>query len=200
MKDQIKYPVLYDAMSQYAHIPLEAYIEFESGIYTKEISQGDFLFREGQTINFLTFINEGLGVNYRLDQEGNYHVLQIRGKGWWLGDLHSFFTSKPSHFNVMCFKKTEFLIINRPLFDKIVDKYHVFDRFFRVAFQKSYVGTLEKLYDLHSKNATQRYTDLVSNVPDLVDHIPHYLIASYLNIQPQSLSRIRSQLKKSGKD
>lgn len=190
-----KYPTFYNSLNSYIHLSDEAYQVLEERIIVKKFGARKFVLQEGKIMRYLPFINEGLMVNYRTNDQGDRHVLQIRWTGWWLGDLLSFFTKQPSFFNVVTYKPTELLMINHETFDLITKQYPIYERYFRIAFQKSYIGTLTQIYDLHSATAEERYIELIENVPTILDDIPHYLIASYLNIRPQSLSRIRKKIK-----
>jgi len=192
----MKYPILYQAFKNYINLSTEAYLNLEPKLVTKTLDKNEYLIRDGQVIRHLPFINEGLMANYRLDENGGVHVLQIRWTGWWLGDIYSFFAGKPSSFNIRAYQPTELLMINHDTFDFMTREYPIFERYYRIAIQKSYINTLNQVFNLHSLSAEERYLELVQNYPTLLDDIPHYLIASYLNIRPQSLSRIRKNHKK----
>lgn len=186
--------MLYDDFNEHIRLPIEAYLDLESRLVHKSLKKNELLIKEGQTIRYLPFINKGLMVNYRLDESGDQHVIQIRWTGLWLGDLYSFFSGKPTTFNIRAYHPTELLMINHETFDFITREYPVFERYFRLGIQHAYVETLNQIFNLHSLSAEERYLELIKNVPSLLDDIPHYLIASYLNIKPQSLSRIRRNL------
>jgi len=191
----MKYLEFYKSLSRHIDLPLEAYLAFEEMVIVKKIENREFLIREGETISYLPFINEGLLANYRTDKNGDIHVIQIEWTGGWLGDLYSFFSRKPSMLNIVAYKSTELLLINREAFDNITQQYPIYERFFRLAIQNAYIGTLTKVYSLYSTSAEERYLDLIKNAPTILDEIPHYMIASFLNIKPQSLSRIRKKIK-----
>lgn len=192
----MKYPTLFQNFNQYINLPVEAYLELESRLVLKTLANREFLIREGQVIKYLPFINKGLMVNYRLDENGDRHVIQIRWTGLWLGDLYSFFSGNPTKFNIQTYQDTELLLMNHETYDFITREYPVYERYFRLGLQNAYVETLNQIYSLHSLNAEERYLELISSYPTLLTDIPHYLIASYLNIRPQSLSRIRKRLQK----
>ena len=134
-------------------------------------------------------------VNYRLDENGDKHVIQIRWTGLWLGDLYSFFSGHPTKFNIQTYQPTELLMIDHNTFEFMTKEYPIFERYFRLGLQDAYIQTLNQIFNHHSLTAEERYLELIKNYPTLLDDIPHYLIASYLGIRPQSLSRIRKKLK-----
>ena len=192
----MKYPILFQNFNKYINLPIEAYLDLESRLVRKTLNNKEYLIRDGQVIRYLPFINKGLMVNYRLDESGNRHVIQIRWTGLWLGDLYSFFSGNPTKFNIQTYQDTELLMMNYKTYDSITRKYPVYERYFRLGLQNAYVETLNQIYNLHSLSAEERYLELINNYPTLMDDLPHYLIASYLNIRPQSLSRIRKKLQK----
>ncbi len=191
----MKYPTLYQAFRKHIDLSPKAYLDLENRLIHKTLDKKEFLINEGQVIRYLPFIAKGLMVNYRLDGEGEKHVIQIRWAGLWLGDLYSFFSGAPTKFNIRAYQPTELLMINHETFDYITKKHPVYERFFRLSIQNAYIETLNQIFNLHSSSAEARYLELINNVPALLNDIPHYLIASYLSIKPQSLSRIRKKYK-----
>lgn len=188
--------MLYQVFNKYFKLPIEAYLDLENRLINKKLCKKEFLFKEGEIVKSLPFINKGLMVNYRFDNSGNRHVLQIRSDESWLGDLYSFFTGTPTLFNIQAYQDTELLLINRETYDYITKEYPLYEKHFRFAIQNAYSQTLDQIFKLHSLSAEERYLELINTSPKLLDNVPHYLIASYLNIQSQSLSRIRKKLKK----
>ena len=79
-------------------------------------------------------------------------------------------------------------------FNKLCNAHPVFDHFFRILIQNAYVSMQYRLAKTNSEEAPQRYKEFSKLHPDFIDRIPQYLIASYLGIKPQSLSRIRSEM------
>ena len=192
----MKYPLLFQNFNKHINLSAEAFLDLESRLSRKTLNKNEYLIREGQIIRHLPFINNGLMANYRLDENGDFHVIQIRGTGWWLGDIYSFFSGKASSFNIRAYQPTELLMINHDTFDFMTREYPIYEKYFRIAIQNSYINTLNQVFNLHSLSAEERYLEMIQNYPTLLDDIPHYLIASYLNIRPQSLSRIRKKLQK----
>ena len=192
----MKYPILYQSFKKYIDLPIEAYLDVESRLVHKTLNKSEYLVRSGQIMRYLPFIKEGLMINYRLDENGDRHVIQIRWTGLWLGDIYSFFSGNPTKFNIQTYQPTELLMINHETFEFMTKKYPIFERYFRLGLQDAYIQTLNQIFNHHSLSAEERYLELIKNYPALLDDIPHYLIASYLGIRPQSLSRIRKKLKK----
>ena len=191
----MEYPILYQAFNEQINLPLENYLDLEPKLVRKTLDKNEYLIRNGEVIKYIPFINKGLMVNYRLDENGEKHVIQIRWTGLWLGDIKSFFSAQPSSFNIRAYQPTELLMISHEAFEFMTRKYPIYERYFRLVIQNAYIATLNQIFNHHSLSAEERYLELIKNYPSLLDDIPHYLIASYLNIRPQSLSRIRKKHK-----
>ena len=192
----MKYPILYQSFKKYIDLPVKAYLDVEHRLVHKTLNKNEYLIKSGKIIRYLPFINKGLMVNYRLDENGDKHVIQIRWTGLWLGDIYSFFSGNPTKFNIQTYQPTELLMIDHETFEFMTKEYPVFERYFRLGLQDAYIQTLNQIFNHHSLSAEERYLELIRNYPTLLGDIPHYLIASYLGIKPQSLSRIRKKLKK----
>ncbi len=190
----MKYPKFYNSFNKYINLSVDVYLDLEKRMIRKTFKKKEFLIKEGGVIHYLPFINKGIMVNYRLDAKGDVHVIQIRDSGSWLGDLNSFFSGSITPFNIQVYQDVELLLLDHSTFEYITKEYPEFERCFRLNIQKAYGETLNQIYNLHSTSAKERYNELVQKMPSVFDHIPHYLIASYLGIKPQSLSRIKKSL------
>ena len=189
----MQYPQLYEHFRSHIALSEEAYLDLEKRLIKKSIKKKEYLIKEGKIIKYLPYIKDGLLVNYRLDDNGNTHVIQIRYTGSWLGDLYSFFNNSMTHFNIQAFQDTELLLINRETFEYISEKYPIYEKYFRIGIQNAYSQAINQVFNIHSQSAETRYQELIKSIPSIVEDIPHYMIASYLGIKPQSLSRIRKQ-------
>ena len=135
----MEYPALYQSFKNYINLPIESYLDLESRLVRKTLNKKEFLIREGQIIRYLPFINKGLMVNYRLDESGEKHVIQIRWTGLWLGDLYSFFSGNPTAFNIRAYHPTELLMMNHETYDFIINEHPVYERYFRLGIQDAYI-------------------------------------------------------------
>ncbi|WP_299158270.1 Crp/Fnr family transcriptional regulator [uncultured Tenacibaculum sp.] len=171
--------------------------EFEHFLtFTKTVvlDKNEHFLNEGKVANYIAFVVSGGLYSYTLDEKGKKNVLQIALENYWISDLYSFFSQEISKLNIEVITKTELIIISKDNFDKCCDTIPAFDRFQRLLFQNAYVNTLQRVAELNSKSAPQRYLDLVNKHPEIIQQVPQLLIASYLGIKPQSLSRIRKKI------
>lgn len=163
-------------------------------IVPKTLKKKAFMIQEGDISKFITFIEKGTLHSYKTDESGNRHSLQFGLENHWIGDLSSFLTQQPAIFNIQALEDTHILCLYKNAFEELCLNHPLFERFFRILIQNAYVELQQRLVRNLSDNAEERYLNLIQKSPLLFQRIPNYLIASYLGIKPQSLSRIRKKL------
>ena len=97
-------------------------------------------------------------------------------------------------YSIETLEPTEALVVNKENFEKICQSSHMFEHFFRILIQNAFVALQYRLARTNSTDAEHRYLEFSQLHPEFVQRIPQYLIATYLGIKPQSLSRIRKEL------
>jgi CRP-like cAMP-binding protein len=151
---------------------------------------------EGKVSRNLYFVDAGATHTFITDKKGEIHTVQFGFEGYWIGDMYSFFSGKPALFNVETLEHTTLFAMNYIDFEKACSQIPKFEHFFRILVQNGYVSSLQRIANSFSEDAEQRYLSLIKKQPDLPQRVPQYLVASYLGIKPQSLSRIRHNLLK----
>jgi len=167
--------------------------QFLKLVFEKTFDKKDFLVEEGNECNYIYFINKGSCYSYITDNKGEKHAVQFALEGYWISDLFSFFSDKKAIYTIEALEQLNVIALNKKNFKKACDNIPVFDRFFRVLIQNAYVSVQYRLAKTNSEDAEKRYFEFSKLHPDFIQRIPQYLIASYLGIKPQSLSRIRNE-------
>jgi len=167
---------------------------FSSLLFDKTFDKKDTLIEEGAYCKYIYFITEGSCYSYIRDGKGDAHAIQFGLEGYWISDLYSFFSGKKAIYTIEALETTKVLVLNKEQFQKACDTMPVFDKYFRVLIQNAYVSLQYRLAKTNSVEAQLRYLEFSKLHPDFIQRIPQFLIASYLGIKPQSLSRIRKEL------
>lgn len=113
---------------------------------------------------------------------------------WWIGDLRSFITQKPSNYNIQCLEDSELMLIAYDTIEELYEKIPKLERFFRIIVQNAYTALQDRLVRDHSVSARDRYMQFRSQYPAVEQRVPQYMIASYLGVTKEFLSKIRSQI------
>lgn len=172
----------------------DEYRAFESFFFRKSFDKKVLLAEEGQLCKYVYFITAGSAYSFIVNEQGDRHAIQFALEGYWITDHYGFFSGKPGVYSIETLEPTEVLVINRENFEKICESNHRFEHFFRILIQNAFVALQYRLAKTNSEDAEHRYLEFSKLHPDFVQRIPQYLIATYLGIKPQSLSRIRKEL------
>ena len=162
----------------------------------QQVQKKDVLLREGSVCKNVYFVQTGVLFSYIVDEKGETHVIQFSPEGYWMADLYSFFSGRKAIYNIEALEDCRVLALTRENFELGCERYPSIERFFRILIQNAYVALQYRLARTNSQEAKMRYLEFSQLHPDFSRRIPQYLIASYLGIKPQSLSRIRRELAK----
>lgn len=157
-------------------------------------SKGEVIIGQNEINTYNYFVLKGALKTYHTDADGNEHVVAFAIEEWWTGDLASFISQKPSDYSVKCLEETEVLQFSSNDMKYLMDTYPQFERFFRLLIQNAYVSAQKRIINNFSLPAKERYKIFIKKHPQLLQRIPQYLIASYLGITKEFLSKVRKEI------
>ncbi len=160
----------------------------------KKLRKKQYLLQDGDVCKYTAFVEKGILRTYTIDEKGNEPILQFSMEGWWIADLYSFFTGEPSHYNIEALEDCELLLITEPSWNILLEKIPAFERYFRILIQNNLIATQRRLMGTMIETAEEKYLKLVENFPGCLQRIPQHMIASYLGITRETLSRTRSHI------
>jgi len=161
---------------------------------SKKIRKRQYLLQEGDVCKYMSFVEKGLLRSYNVDERGEEHMNMFAWEGWWTSDMNSFFTGEKSIINIDAIEDAELLMITPEAFEVMTLKVPKMDRYFRILFQNSLFTKERRLISSITHTAEEKYTKLIESNPALVQRVPQNLIASYLGLAPETLSRIKKNI------
>ncbi|MDF2832824.1 MAG: Crp/Fnr family transcriptional regulator [Chryseobacterium indoltheticum] len=168
--------------------------ELRSFFLVKKLKKKQYLLQEGDVCKCLSFVNKGLLKSYFTDEKGGENINMFAFEGWWISDFKSFINQEKAVLNIDAVEETELLMITLEDYDKLMLKIPVMDRYFRILYQNSLVTKDYRLIASNSYTAEEKYLQLVQKNPEMIKRVPHNLIASYLGLAPETISRIRKKI------
>lgn len=182
-------------INNYTPVPLSE-SEFElikSAFVPKKLKRKQFFLQEGEVCKWFAFIVKGAMRQYLVDDKGVERIVHLGIENWWVGDRESWVMLKPSIYNIDAWEDTEMLLITRADALKLVQRFPVFDEMVRGMDERSNIAAQKRITSSISYTAEKRYADFVISHPDFLQRFPQHIIASYLGVTKDTLSRIRKQ-------
>lgn len=156
--------------------------------------KGQYIVQQGDVCRFESFVITGCLKTFYVDNVGQEHVVLFAIENWWTADLGSFLTQKPADYNVQCIENTEVIQFSFEKMEMLYQKIPKLERFFRIIIQKAFVASEKRIVRSFSLPAKERYLEFKNTYPQIEQRVPQYLIASYLGITKEFLSKIRGQI------
>lgn len=156
---------------------------------TKKLKKHQFLVQEGSTAQHDYFVVKGLLKAYHINQDGKEHILQFAMEDWWITDYQAYFMQLPATLNIDCIEDVEVLCLSLQNRDKICADLHKIEHFFRKKSNFGYIALQGRILSLLNSNAKERYEQLLHQYPLLFQRVPKALIAAYLGVSRETLSR-----------
>jgi CRP-like cAMP-binding protein len=183
-------------VSRHIQLTREELDYFHSLLQVKKYKKKQFLLQSGEVSHFQGYITKGCIKNYILDDKGNEFIMYFAVEDWWVGDLMSFYEQKPGNLFIETIEDTELLTIDYQLNEKLLTEIPKFERFFRILVQRSAYTLQQRFFKTLAVPAEDRYLDFIKKYPQIVQRVPQQLIASYIGVTPEFLSKIRAKLAK----
>jgi CRP-like cAMP-binding protein len=160
----------------------------------KKLRKRQYSLQEGDVCRQVAFVEKGMLRSYTIDEKGNEHIMQFAFEGWWISDHFSFLTGEPAVYNIDALEDSELLLLSRQAEEELLQKIPKFERYFRILLQNSLIATQRRLISSLSQTAEERYHELINGCPTIPQRVPQHMMASFLGITPETLSRIRKQV------
>jgi CRP-like cAMP-binding protein len=172
----------------------EEFALFLSSFKSKTISKKDYYFRAGELCRSKAYLNKGCARNFVLDEKGHERILFFAFEDWWLGDFDSYYSAKPGTNYIQMLEDSELLVISKESFQKAEQEIPKLKQWYSFKMLRSASASINRIEEMKTLSAEERYLKLIEKQPHIFQRIPLQYIASYLNIEPQSLSRMRNRL------
>lgn len=186
--------------------PLRAYLEARATFTEDEVAfmrtvfiprtlrPGEFLQRGGDVARYSAFVSRGCLRSYVIDQKGREHIVQFAPENWWLGDTASLVSGTASRYFIDAIEESDLLLIDPPSHQQVVDRVPGYAAGYRTGLQRHAAAKDRRIVSALSASAEERYLEYLKTYPSIALRVPQWMLASYLGVTPETLSRIRKNL------
>lgn len=181
-------------LSEVLEIPKEA-VATCGDLYTlKKVAKNELLLSEGEICMDTFFVEKGLLRMYSLDRNGKEHIIQFAPENWLISDRSSLNFNQKSKYYIEAVEDSEVFLLSKDFFTSMVEKFPQTAENNDMLLQKHIRNLQNRVNSLLADTAEERYMTFIKMYPDILLRVPQWMVASYLGITPESLSRVRKEL------
>lgn len=170
----------------------EELTELVTAFKLKKVKRKQFIIQPEFTPKYRSYVLEGAFRAYVIDEKGDEHTIQFAIEDWWISDYNSYIYQQPATMFVVALEDSTVLQIDYESEQKLKAANHKFETFFRIMAEKSAAYLARRIVSALTQSAEERYTEFLVSYPKVVQRLPQYVLASYLNMTTEFLSKIRN--------
>ncbi len=160
----------------------------------KHYRKNQYLLQEGDVCKYAIFILKGAVRQYTIDQRGIEHIVNLCIENWWVGDRESFTLLIPSIYTIDAVEDTDVLLLGKTDFEDLVRSSPIFVAVLNTMNYNYQIASQKRINAAISLTAEERYVNLIATNPTFLQRFPQNMIASYLGVSPETISRIRNKM------
>ena len=160
----------------------------------KKIRKRQYFLQEGDVCKCVGFVEKGAMRLYRVNDDGSEHIVQFALEGTFMTDLYSFLTNEPSVYNIDAIEDSEMVLITKSSSDELRRLSPKYGEYVFQATSDAYIQLQKRITSIISLSLDERYKELIALYPDIIQRVPQHMIASYMGLNPETLSRVRKRI------
>lgn len=166
----------------------------KSKLRYRRYRKGQYVLQQGDICKTSNFVISGCLRIFHLDDDGREHTLMFPHENWWASDLGSFLSQTEAEYYIQCLEPVELLQFSVDMLDELYKEIPKLERLFRIVSQNAIVTLGKRIVRNYSLPAKEKYLAFRTDYPQIEQRVPQYMIASYIGVTKEFLSKIRSEL------
>jgi CRP-like cAMP-binding protein len=160
----------------------------------KKLRKRQYLLQEGDICRTSAFVEKGALRAYSVGENGGESIIQFALEGWTISDLYSFLTEEPARYNIDALEDAELVLVSKSAHEELLKTMPKYETYTRLQITGAYLAMQKRLTSIMSLSLEERYNNLIAMYPDIVQRVPQHMIASYMGLTPETLSRVRKKI------
>ena len=181
------------------HVPEVRVAPIAARYAVRQLDKQQFVLRAGEICRHTFFVERGLLRQYAIDGRGREHIVALAPEGWFVADRASTYFHEPSEYFIQALEDTRVVLVDESLVTSLADEWPEFVGFNNRLLHNNIRTLQRRVTSLLGTTAEERYLEFVETYPDVLSRVPQTMVAFYLGITPETLSRVRRELAKKGR-
>ncbi|ELR69808.1 cAMP-binding protein [Fulvivirga imtechensis AK7] len=161
--------------------------------HSLETKKGEVLLRQGETARYLYFINKGCLRVFCVQDDGKESTRFFAFENRFATAFPSFISQQPSSAFIDTVEKSSLLKIHYDDFQSLLRTIPEWERLYRQDLERDYIESIQRIESFVTMNAGERYRRILKNEPHLIQRLPNKILANYMGISQETLSRLKSK-------
>jgi len=162
-------------------------------IVNVDVEKKNHLLHEGQQCNHYYFVSKGCLRMYYLNANAEEQTTQFALEGWWISDYFSFLDNVPSEYNIQAIEKSEIIQISQESLNKLIKQIPLLQHYFYIILQRTAAANQKRLKNIYELSKEEIFNNFNLSFPEFIQRIPQYMLASYLGITAEYVSKLRKK-------
>jgi len=182
--------ILKEHIAKTASLTNDQFDYFFSRFKYQSFKKGQVIIAEGDKVECEYFVLDGCLKSFYINDDIKMFILQFAMPTWWASDYNALYSGAKATINLDCITDAEVLCLSNTDRENICSEIHQVEHFFRWRTNKGYVASQKRLLSMMNNDVKHRYEELMTQYPALYNIVPKQLIAAYLGVSRETLSRL----------
>jgi CRP-like cAMP-binding protein len=178
---------------QNSGISEEAFADIIPFCTVKKIARKQLLLMEGEVCTFFAFLSKGCLRTFISNNDSSEFIVSFAIENYWVEDRESLYTGRPSRFNIGAIEDSEIVTIDKHDFELIINRLPAFADLINIELRRQFRTSQIRINAAVNYTAEKKYQKFLKNHPEFVLRVPQNMLASYLGITSETLSRVRKR-------
>jgi CRP-like cAMP-binding protein len=188
------YEVFFQALKEKVDFSEEDLATVKKLLTPKKLRKRQYLLQEGDVCKYVAFVEKGVLRSYTIDEKGSESIIQFALEGWLISDLYSFLTAEPATYTIDAIEDCELVMISKNAHEELLKKLPKYETWIRLQITAAYISLQRRITSVISLYPEERYANFTAAYPLIVQRVPQHMIASYMGLTPETLSRVRRKI------
>jgi CRP-like cAMP-binding protein len=188
------YELFFQKFNEKVTLTAQEQEQIKAYLTPKKLRKRQYLLQEGDVCRSIAFVEKGALRAYTVDENMDEHIIQFALEGWTISDLFSYLTAEPATYNIDALEDAELVLITRSAHEELLKTQPKYETYIRLLITGAYIALQRRLTSNISLSAEERYTHFTETYPDIAQRVPQHMIASYMGLTPETLSRVRKKM------
>ncbi len=162
----------------------------------KKLRKKQYFLQEGEVCKYSAFVERGALRAFLVDDKGDEHITAFALEGWAISDIPSFMKQEPATLNIEALEDCELVLTSKAAHDELLVKMPKYETYIRIMVTSAYIALQKRMTDMISLPLDERYEAFTQMHQSILQRVPQHMIASFMGLSPETLSRVRSRISK----